>query len=56
MSKRDSIITNATTKARKTPHDPSIEVPASVEYAYEIDRNNGFDFWKKEIEKEMYAS
>ena len=43
------------TRARSTSQNDSIEVPRSVEHAYEIDRVNGHDFWRKTINKEAYA-
>ena len=43
-----------TSRARKTSHKYGIELPTSVEHAYEIDAKNGDNFWRKAIEKEMY--
>ena len=54
LRKRDAIISAVTSRARKTSHKYGIELPSSVEHAYEIDVNNGNNFWRKAIEKEMH--
>lgn len=54
MRKRDVILAAVKQRIRKTTHKYGIEIPTSVEHAYEIDRKNGNDFWRKALEKEMY--
>ena len=51
MRKRDTIVTYVIIRARNTSHKHGIEVPASVEHACCIGRNNGNDFWIKLIKK-----
>jgi hypothetical protein len=54
LKKRDVIISSVKHRARKTSHKYGIEIPTSVEHAYEIDRKNGNTFWRDAIKKEMY--
>ena len=51
LRKRDFIIADVTTKARKTSHKCGIEVPMSAKNAYDIYRKNSNHFWRKEIER-----
>ena len=54
LKKRDAIISAVRSRVRKTTHKYGIELPTSVEHAYEIDRANGNTFWRDAIKKEMY--
>ena len=53
LRKRDVILSAVKARVRKTTHKYGIEMPTSVDDAYELDRKNGSDFWAKAIEKEM---
>ena len=39
---------------RKTTQKYGIEIPASVQHAFELDRKNGNNLWKEALEMEMY--
>ena len=41
-------------RIRKTTHKYGIEIPTSVEHAFELDRKNGNNLWKEALEMEMY--
>ena len=41
-------------RIRKTTHKYGIEIPTSVEHAFELDRINGNNLWKQALEMEMY--
>jgi hypothetical protein len=53
LKKRDRIIAKVTKRFNKVTHKFGIEIPTSVEHAYEIDRRNGNKDWTNAIEKEM---
>ena len=53
LKKRDRIIAKVTKRYAKASHKFGIEIPTSVEHAYEIDRKNGNNAWREAIEKEM---
>lgn len=53
LRKRDRIIMKVKAKYWRTTHKFGIEVPKSVDEAYEIDRKTGTDHWTKAIAKEM---
>ena len=53
LCKHDRIISLVKARIRKTTHKYGIEIPTSIAHAYELDRKNGNDFWRKAIEKEM---
>jgi len=53
LKKRDRIIAKVAKRYNKVTHKFGIEVPTSVEHAYEIDRKNGNNLWREAIEKEM---
>ena len=53
LRKRDVIISAVRSRIRKTTHKYGIELPTSVEHAYDIDRRNGNTFWRDAISKEM---
>ena len=53
LRKRDRIIAAVNTRVRKTTHKYDIEVPRSIEHAYQLDSINGNKFWRDAIDKEM---
>lgn len=53
LKKRERNIAKAVPKYWRTTHKFGIEVPKTVERAYEIDKENGNDFWHRAICKEM---
>jgi len=53
MKRRDLYVKAVGTRYQKRSHKFGIEVPMTVERAYEIDKETGTDFWAKAIEKEM---
>eukprot|EP00957_Ditylum_brightwellii_P148889 11335677-Ditylum_brightwellii.AAC.1 len=53
LRKRDIILSKLKAQIRKTTHKYTIEVPASVEHAFEINRVNKNTMWKDAIAKEM---
>lgn len=53
LKKRDAIISAVKTRVRKTTHKYGIEIPASVEHAMRIDRENGNTMWQDAVSKEM---
>ena len=53
IKKRDRIISKIKSRYLKRTHKFGIEVPTSVKRAYAIDRENGNNFWKDAILKEM---
>ena len=54
LRKRDVILAAVKKRVRKTTHKYGIEVPTSVEHAYEIDKRNGNTLWRDALKKEMY--
>ena len=53
LRRRDRIIRKVKSKYWRTTNKFGIQIPKTVEEAYEIDRITGTDFWMKAIEKEM---
>jgi hypothetical protein len=53
LRKRDIILAKVKTRIRRTTHKYGIEVPTSVEHAFDIDRKNGNNFWREALKKEM---
>ena len=53
LKKRTAIISKTVPKYWRTTHKFGIEVPKTVERAYEIDKENKNDLWHKAICKEM---
>ena len=53
LKKRDRIIAKVTKRYAKITHKFGIELPESVEHAYEIDKKNGNNLWHEAIEAEM---
>ena len=54
LRKRDVILSAVKKRIRKTTHKYGIEVPTSIEHAYEIDKRNGNTHWRDAIRKEMF--
>ena len=54
LRKRDVIISNVTSRARKTTHKYGIEMPTDTEHAKRLDAKNGNTFWVEAIKKEMH--
>ena len=53
LRKRDVIIAAIKSRIRKTTHKYGIEVPTSVQHAYDIDLANGNTFWRDAIKLGM---
>ena len=53
LRKRDVILAAVKSRIRKTTHKYGIEVPNSVEHAYQVDKKNGDTFWRDAVKKEM---
>lgn len=53
LKRRDRIIKAVKTRYLKRTHKYGIQLPKSVEEAYELDRLSGTDYWHKAIVKEM---
>ena len=53
LRKRDVILSKVKARIHKTTQKYGIEIPTSVENAYEIDTKNNNDLWQKAIDKEM---
>ena len=54
LKKRQVILSALKKRIRKTTHKYGIEIPTSVEHAFELDRKNGNNLWKDALEMEMY--
>jgi len=52
LRKRGVIV--SAVRARKTSHKYGIELPSSVQHAYELDKENGDTYWRDAITKEMH--
>ena len=55
LRRRDRILAAVNSRYHKRTHKFGIEIPKTVAEAYELDRRNGNDLWRKAIEKEMEA-
>ena len=53
LKKRDRIIASVNAKYKKKTHKYGIEIPNSIQHAYELDKKNGDDFWRRAIQKEI---
>lgn len=53
LKRRNKIIASIKARVKKTTHKYGIEIPRSVEHAYEIDWKNGNTFWRDALKKEM---
>ena len=54
LKKRQVILSVLKKRIRKTTHKYGIEIPTSVEHAFELGRKNGNHLWKDALEIEMY--
>ena len=54
QKKRQVILSALKKRIRKTTHKYGIEIPTSVEHAFDLDRKNGNNLWKDALEMEMY--
>ena len=54
LRKRDIILSNLSSRIRKTTHKYGIEIHRDVEHAEEVDKANGNHFWRNAIKLEMY--
>ena len=54
LRKRNAIISAVKTRLRKPTHKYSIEIPASVKHAMEIDWKNGNTMWRDVLALEMF--
>ena len=54
LKKRQDILAALKKRIRKTKHKDGIEIPTSVDHAFELDRKNGNNLWKEALEMEMY--
>ena len=54
LKMRQVILAALKKRIRKTMHKYGIEIPTSVEHAFELDRKNGNNLWKYALEMEMY--
>ena len=54
LKKRDRIIASVNTRVRKATHKYGVEMPTSIEHAYQLDVKNGDTLWRDAINKEMY--
>ena len=53
LKKRDHIISKVKARFLKKSHKFGVQVPTSVENAYELDKENGNTLWRDAIKKEM---
>jgi len=54
LRKRDVILSAVRKRVRKTSKKYGIEIPTTVEHAYELDRKNGNTMWRDALQLEMY--
>ena len=53
LSKRDQIIAKVISRTKKKTHKYGVQVPTSVDEAYQLDKYNGNDYWRDAIKLEM---
>ena len=53
LKKRNAIISKVRTRAKKITHKYGIEVPRTVQQAFDIDARDGTTIWRDAIDKEM---
>ena len=53
LKKRDRIISAVRNRMKQKTHKYGVEVPHSVQHAYDIDNRNGNTYWRQAIQKEM---
>lgn len=54
LPKQDVILLAVKKRIWKTTHKYGIEIPTSVEHAFEIDRQSGTTLWRDALNKEMF--
>ena len=54
LKKRQVILSGLKKRIIKTTQKDGIEIPTSVEHAFDLDRKNGNKLWKDALEMEMY--
>ena len=54
LKKRQVILAALKKRIRKATHKYGSVIPTSVEHAFELDRKNGMNLWKKALEIGMY--
>jgi hypothetical protein len=54
LRKRDVILASVKRRIRKTSHKYGIEIPSSVDHAYQIDKQQGNTLWRDALQKEMH--
>lgn len=54
LKKRKAILAAVKSRVRKTNRKYGIEIPTSVEGAFELDRKNGDSLWRDAMNKEMF--
>ena len=53
LKKRDRIISAVRNKMKQKTHKYGVEIPGSVQHAYDIDKRCGNNYWRDAIKKEM---
>ena len=53
VRKRDKIIASLSTRATHYRHKYSVEIPSTIDQAYDLDRSNGNTLWRDALNKEM---
>ena len=53
LKKRDQIIAKVISRTKKKSHKYGVQIPMSVEDAYQLDKLNGNAYWRDAIELEM---
>jgi hypothetical protein len=53
LRKRDRIISAVSARVKRVTHKYGIEIPFTIQQAYDIDKKNGNNIWREAIEKEM---
>lgn len=53
LRKRDQIISKVVSRVKKKSHKYGVQIPRSVQEAYELDQRNGNNLWRAAIQKEM---
>ena len=55
LKKKQVILSLLKKRIRKTTHKYNIEIPTSIEHAFELDRKNGNNLWMYSFEMVMYS-
>ena len=53
LRKQDKIISSVSKSVQKATHKYGVELPTSVQHAYDLDAKNGNTFWRDALNKEM---